>query len=82
MFCVVLCRSLFVFSEVCVAQCLVFCVVLCRSLFVFSVVCVAQCLVLCRSLKVNLLFVLFVYILLKWSVIVIILNTCLNSMSA
>ena len=31
------------------------------------------------SLKVNLLFVLFVYILLKWSVIVIILNTCLNS---
>ena len=58
MFCVVLCRSLFVFSVVCVAQCLVFCVVLCislfvfskvcvarRSLFVFSVVCVAQCLV-------------------------------------
>jgi hypothetical protein len=39
----VLCRSLFVFSEVCVAQCLVFC----RSLFVFSVVCVAQCLVFC-----------------------------------
>jgi hypothetical protein len=31
-----LCRSLFVFSVVCVAQCLVFCVVLCRSLFVFS----------------------------------------------
>ena len=54
------CRSLFVFSVVCVAQCLVFCVVLCislfvfskvcvarRSLFVFSVVCVAQCLVFC-----------------------------------
>jgi hypothetical protein len=37
-FCVVLCRSLFVFSEVCVAQCLVFC----RSLFVFSGVCIAQ----------------------------------------
>jgi hypothetical protein len=35
--------SLFVFSVVCVAQCLVFC----RSLFVFSVVCVAQCLVFC-----------------------------------
>jgi hypothetical protein len=42
-FCVVLCRSLFVFSEVCVAQCLVFC----RSLFVFSGVCVTQCLVFC-----------------------------------
>ena len=41
------CRSLFVFSVVCVAQCLVFCVVFCRSLFVFSVVCVAQCLVFC-----------------------------------
>jgi competence protein ComGF len=37
-FCVVLCRSLFVFSVVSVAQCLVFCVVLCRSLLVFSVV--------------------------------------------
>jgi hypothetical protein len=46
-FCVVLCRSLFVFSVVCVAQCLVFCVVLCRSWFVFSGVCVAQCLVFC-----------------------------------
>ena len=46
------CKSLFVFSEVCVAQCLVFCVVLCRSLFVFSGVCVAQYLVLCRSLFV------------------------------
>jgi hypothetical protein len=50
--------SLFVFSVVCVAQCLVFCVMLCRSLFVFSVVCVAQCLVLCvvfyRSLFVTL----------------------------
>ena len=44
---VVLCRSLFFFSVVCVVQCLVFCVVLCRSLFVFSVVCVAQCLVFC-----------------------------------
>jgi hypothetical protein len=43
--CVVLCRSLFVFSGMCVTQCLVFCVVFCRSLFVFSVVCVAQCLV-------------------------------------
>ena len=42
MFSVLFCRSLFVFSEVCVAQCLVFCVVFCRSLFVFSVVCVAQ----------------------------------------
>jgi hypothetical protein len=40
LFCVVLCRSLFVFSVVCIAQCLVFCVVFCRSLFVFSVVCV------------------------------------------
>jgi hypothetical protein len=39
----VLCRSLFVFSVVCVGQCLM----LCRSLFVFSVVCVAQCLVFC-----------------------------------
>ena len=47
MFSVLLCRSLFVFSVVCVAQCLVFCVVLCRSLFVFCGVCVAQCLVLC-----------------------------------
>ena len=47
MFCVVLCRSLFVFSGVCVAQSLVFCVVLYRLLFVFSVVCqcFAQCLV-------------------------------------
>jgi hypothetical protein len=36
-------RLLFVFSVVCVAQCLVFC----RSLFAFSVVCVAQCLVFC-----------------------------------
>ena len=47
MFSVLFCRSLFVFSVVCVAQCLVFCVVLCRSLFVFSVVCVTQCLVFC-----------------------------------
>ena len=47
MFSVLLCRSLFVFSVVCVAQCLVFCVVLCRSLFVFCGVCVAQCLVFC-----------------------------------
>jgi aspartate oxidase len=31
LFCVVLCRSLFVFSVVCVAQCLVFCVVFYRS---------------------------------------------------
>ena len=45
MFSVLFCRSLFVFSVVCVAQCLVFCVVFFRSLFVFSVVCVAQCLV-------------------------------------
>ena len=55
-FCVVLCISLFVFSEVCVAQSLVFCVVLCISLFVFSGVCVAQsllfCVVLCISLFV------------------------------
>jgi hypothetical protein len=41
------CRSLFVFSVVCVAQWLVFCVVFFRSLFVFSVVCVAQCLMFC-----------------------------------
>ena len=47
MFSVLFCRSLFVFSVVCVAQCLVLCVVLCRSLFVFSVVCVVQCLVFC-----------------------------------
>jgi hypothetical protein len=47
MFSVLFGRSLFVFSVVCVAQCLVFCVVLCRSLFVFSVVCVAQCLLFC-----------------------------------
>ena len=47
MFSVLFCRSLFVFSGVCVAQCLVFCVVFFRSLFVFSVVCVAQCLVFC-----------------------------------
>ena len=47
MFSVLLCRSLFVFSVVCVAQCLVFCVVLCRTLFVFCAVCVAQCLVFC-----------------------------------
>ena len=47
MFSVLFCRSLFVFSVVCVAECLVFCVVLCKSLFVFSVVCVAQCLVFC-----------------------------------
>jgi lipopolysaccharide/colanic/teichoic acid biosynthesis glycosyltransferase len=50
--------GLFVFSVVCVAQCLVFCIVLCRSLFVFSVVCVAQCLVfcvvLCRSTQTTL----------------------------
>ena len=52
MFSVLFCISLFVFSVVCVAQCLVFCVVLCRSLFVFSGVCVAQCLVFCRSLFV------------------------------
>ena len=45
MFSVLFCRSLFVFSGVCVAQSLVFCVVLYRSLFVFSVVCIAQCLV-------------------------------------
>ena len=50
MFSVLFCRSLFVFSVVCVAQCLVFCVVFCRSLFVFSVVCVAQCVsVLCSA---------------------------------
>ena len=47
MFSVLFYRSLFVFSGVCVAQCLVFCVVFFRSLFVFSVVCVAQCLVFC-----------------------------------
>jgi hypothetical protein len=33
-FCVVFCRSLFVFSVVRVAQSLVYCVVFCRSLFV------------------------------------------------
>ena len=47
MFSVLFCRSLFVFSVVCVAQCLVFYVVFSRSLFVFSVVCVTQCLVFC-----------------------------------
>jgi hypothetical protein len=40
-FCVVFCRSLFVFSGVRVARSLVFCVVFCRSLFVFSGVRVA-----------------------------------------
>jgi hypothetical protein len=35
-------QTLFIFSVVCVAQCLLFCVVLCRSLFVFSVVYVAH----------------------------------------
>ena len=53
-FCVVFCRSLFVFSEVRVAQSLVFCVVFCISLFVFSEVRVAQslvfCVVFCRAL--------------------------------
>ena len=46
-FCVVLCRSLFVFSGICVTQCLVFCVMFCRSLFVFSGVRVAQSIVFC-----------------------------------
>jgi hypothetical protein len=63
--CVVLCRSLFVFSGMCVTkQTMIYRTlnieqhkpVLCRSLFVFSVVCVSQCLVfcvmLCRSLFV------------------------------
>ena len=34
LFCVVFCRSLFVFSEVPVDQSLLFCAVFCRSLFV------------------------------------------------
>jgi hypothetical protein len=55
-FCVVFCRSLFVFKGVRVAQCFVFCVVFCRSLFVFKGVRVAQCfvfcVVFCRSLFV------------------------------
>jgi hypothetical protein len=43
----VFCRSLFVFSGVCVARSSVFCVVFCRSLFNFSGVCVARCSVFC-----------------------------------
>jgi hypothetical protein len=56
-FCVVFCRSLFVFSGVRVAQSLDFCVVFCRSLFVFSGVRVAQsldfCVVFCRLSYTN-----------------------------
>jgi hypothetical protein len=40
-FCVVFCRSLFVFNGVCVARSSVFCVVFCRSLFVFNGACVS-----------------------------------------
>ena len=46
-FCVVFCRSLFVFRGVRAAQSLVFCVVFCLSLFGFRGVCAAQSLVFC-----------------------------------
>ena len=61
-FCVVFCRSLFVFSGVRVARSLVFCVVFCRSLFFFSGVRVTRSLVFsvvfCRSLFVPFLLLL------------------------
>ena len=63
-----LCISLFVFSEVCVAQSLVFCVVLCISLFVFSEVCVAQSLLFCVVCEHCLFLVGFVFLNLYFSV--------------
>jgi cytosine/uracil/thiamine/allantoin permease len=54
LFCVVFCISLFVLSEVCVAQSSLFCVVFFISLFVFSEVFVVQSSLFCvESLKTN-----------------------------
>jgi hypothetical protein len=50
-----------------------------RKLYVSFIICLFFRPISALIIPTPLLFVLFVYILVKWSVIVIILNTCLNS---
>ena len=64
-FCVVFCRSLFVFSVVHVAQSLVFCVVFCRSLFVLVGSCYSIVSFMCHGWR---LLVGFVWLNLYFSV--------------